>query len=222
MAGCRQAQKSSYFLVQELLVRGVAGCTGGVSPERRDGRQSDAGNECCLIACVPDGEIQVCFRGHVQQRNLDRPQGELYVSTEGCTWGRPNIVPLPRAHLQDKVVGISTRDEVGAEIVQYLLERGAGRRRLAPQLPPPPLLREQPRCPHCRERLQALGRRSLVVTVLERGIGRQRGDLPFQSHYTVRIVLCRTRGGYDAIGEVRIAYRPLESLFRAHRETDDS
>src|ERR1700737_4201425 len=54
----------------------------------------------------------------------------------------------------------------------------------APQLPPPPLLRIEPRCPHHRERLQSFRWLRCVIPILESRVCGQRGNLPFQSDHS--------------------------------------
>src|SRR5271156_6573005 len=75
-------QKTADIVVQEFRVRRIAGGSGRVSPQRWDRHQRNSRDERRFIARVADGEVEIRFRRHVQQRNLDGAQGSLDVPAE--------------------------------------------------------------------------------------------------------------------------------------------
>src|SRR5438105_2042456 len=124
MASSRRCDKKTpNRLIQKLCIGRVAGCAGSVSPERWDWRQRDARNKSCFIACVPDRKVEVGFRRHVQERHFDRTQRFLRIAVKSRR--ASHVVLLPRAHLQDKVVGIRAGNEVCATVLKKLLEGSA-------------------------------------------------------------------------------------------------
>src|SRR4030095_6854736 len=99
-AGSR-GQKATDRLIQEFAVRGIAGGARGVAPQRRNRRQDDARNKGRLVTRVSERKIEIGFRGHVEQRNLDRTECAFYLSVEP---GRTaDVMLLPGASLQDVV-----------------------------------------------------------------------------------------------------------------------
>src|SRR5579859_1260275 len=78
-----------------------------------------------------------------------------------------HIVPLPGPRLQDEIVGVGARDEVGAVLVQHLLEGRGVRGALPPQFFAPPLLGEKPARPYDGECFQTFRRRRSIVAILK-------------------------------------------------------
>ena len=130
-------------------------------------------------------------------------------------------MPLPRAHLQDEVVGIGASYEARAEVLDRLVQRRVGPLHRPPEIAPPPLLRVEPAAPDRRERRKPFDRRRGVVAAVEGRVRGERGYLSFEPHDTMRVGLRRARRGHDAIREIGIADGPLERLLGAHREADD-
>src|SRR5205085_2312612 len=109
--------------VQKIAVLRTRASTRRMSPERRNGHESHVRNELLLIASVAQREVQVGLAGHVEEGHLNRTQRALDIATEA---GRlPDVVLLPRASLQNEIVRVGTGDEVRAEVLHVLLERGA-------------------------------------------------------------------------------------------------
>src|SRR5215469_5337776 len=118
-----RGQEPRDILIQEFGVRGIAGRSCRVSPQRWYRHQRDSGNEGGFITRVADWEVEIGFRRHVKDGNFDRAQGLLHVSVE--PYGGADIMTLPGSHLEDEVVGVCAGNEIGAEIVQYLVEGSA-------------------------------------------------------------------------------------------------
>ena len=92
-------------------------------------------------------------------------------------------------HLQNQIVCIRTRDEMGSEVCQHLRKRSAGRIGGLPQFTTPPLLREEPPGPDGGEGFHAFLGLLGIVTVFEGRIGSECGNLSFQSDDAMRIGL---------------------------------
>src|SRR6185437_16480623 len=88
-----------------------------------------------------------------------------------------DIVPLPRARLENQIVGVGLIDEVLNEVGAERLERCRVARPCLPQLVVPPLLREEPTRPDRREELDAARWASSVVAAVEGRIQFDRADL---------------------------------------------
>jgi hypothetical protein len=178
-------QELGDVLVEEGFVGGACAGAGGVAPERRDGEQGAAGDVLRLVLRVGHREIEVGGGRHVEDGRFDRAESLLQIAVEA---GRgANVVLLPGAELQDEVVGVGPFDEVGAVLVDDLLERGGFGVFFAPELLAPPLLRVEPRCPDDGEGLDALGRLGFVVAVLKGGVGGDGGDLAFVAYDAVPV-----------------------------------
>lgn len=184
------SQKLSNRFIQKLRIHRIARPARSVSPQRRNRHQRHTGDKGGFISCVTNWKIQVRFRRHVQNRNLNRFQCALHVAPKSRR--SPNVVLFPCPHLQNQIVGVRAGDEIGAKAIQYLLERALPLGFFAPQLSPPPLLREKPPRPHHAKRFQPLLGLFRIVPIRKQRVRCQCRNLPFDSHYPMRIALRRT------------------------------
>src|SRR5512137_1852542 len=123
-----------------------------MSPQRWNHRNGAMRDESCLVTHIGYREVQIRLRGHVEHGYLDGAQRRLDVAVE--RWCSADVVFLPGTHLQDEIVGVRARNEIGAEMLNHLVEGLAESGCGAPQFLAPPLLREQPAGPHhaeCRD-----------------------------------------------------------------------
>src|ERR1700751_1511360 len=146
------------------------------------------------------------------------PQRTFHIAIEAGR--RTDIMLLPCPHLQDEIVGVGARNEVSSEFIEHLFKGCTRWVCRSPQLFAPPLLREQPGCPYCREGFDSFLWLFSIVPIPECRVRGQRRDLSFQPYHPVRIGLGCSRSRHDSVSKGWIAYRPLKSLLRAHGETD--
>jgi hypothetical protein len=160
-------------------------------------------------------EIEVLLAWHGEQRTTDRSQRSLGVTVESRR--RADVRGVPGTEQCDQIVGVAISKEPLPEAESEVLVRGVSH--LPPFLGPVERLREAPPSVDPRERLQPFDRRAVrrVVTVVENGIGHQRGPERFQEDFVVRRRDTGPAERCSSLDHLGMADRPLVGLSGTHR-----
>src|SRR5882672_7173012 len=118
-AGRFAGEETADVLVEKRAVGRVSARACRVSPQRWNRDERDTWDELRLEPRVANREVEVGLRRHVEHRYGDRAERPLHVAVEAGR--RADVVALPRARLQNQIVGVVVLKERPPPGVDFLL-----------------------------------------------------------------------------------------------------